>query len=59
MGSQYVKSKIIHAETKMPSDSGGEGKPHPRCLATVPGNIEELINQFKMQEKEICSGSQK
>lgn len=28
-----------------------EGHPRPRCLATLPMNIEELICQFKKQEK--------
>lgn len=28
-----------------------EGPPKPRCLATLPNNIEELVLQFKMQEQ--------
>ena len=31
-------------------DVGG-GRPHPRCLASLPHNIEELIKKFKTQEK--------
>lgn len=27
-------------------------QPTPRCLATIPNNIEELIKFFKEQEKE-------
>jgi len=30
-----------------------EDRPHPRCLATLPSNVEELISQFKMQEKNL------
>lgn len=34
-------------ETTEPCPSG----PRPRCLATLPSNIEEIIHEFKMQGK--------
>lgn len=37
---------------QLPGDSSG---PNPRCLATLPSNIEELITQFKKQEIGIFS----
>jgi len=41
-----------------PSTNDGGGCGHPRCLATLPSNIEELIQQFKMQENRLCMVNQ-
>ncbi len=38
-----------HACIQSPKTAESLG-PKPRCLATLPSNIEELILQFKMQE---------
>lgn len=47
---------IAEVDTGGGGDGGGRG--HPRCLATLPNNIEELIHQFKMQEKGLSIISQ-
>jgi hypothetical protein len=35
-----------------------QNEPCPRCLAVLPNNIEELICQFRMQDKGSHLGSQ-
>ncbi len=36
-------------------DFGGGDKPgpHPRCLSTLPDNIDELVNHFKSQSDSV------
>lgn len=49
---------LVSYECREVHDHGGGGGGHPRCLAALPSNIEELINQFKMQENRVSLNNQ-
>lgn len=55
---QNKKSTSLAGYECIQSPTTNEDRPHPRCLATLPSNIEELICQFKMQENGFSLVSQ-